>query len=156
MLGLGIVSFGVPCLHHRFQEIEVIAEDAAVERKPAFDLEPRGREVHIAFLAVEVHGDVLLHLAHAADLVEKIHVPGRTAELSIGNALQAQFLLHAHDIANRGVFSLAQIGRSKAPCLVFRAGAREFRRPQQAADMVGAEWRLGQGHSCSSSSASVR
>ena len=144
-------------LDHRFQEIEVVAEDAAVEREPAFDLEPRGREIHIALVAVKVHGDVLLDLAHAADLVEEIHVPGRAAELAVGDALQAQLFLQLHDVANGDVFGLAQIGGAQAPCLVFRARAREFRRPQQAAHMIGAEWRLCQWHrSCSSSSCSVR
>ena len=135
-------------LHHRFQEIEVIAEDAAVERQLAFHLEARGREVHIALVAVKMHGDVLLNLAHTADLVQKVHVPRRAAEFAVGDALQAQLFLHTNDVANRGVFGLAQAGGIEPPCLVLRARAGELGRPQQAADMVGAEWRLSQRHSC--------
>ena len=118
MLGEGIVSFGVPA-RARLQEIEVVAEDAAVEREAAFDLEARGREIHIALVAVKVHGDVLLNLAHAADLVEEVHVPGRAAEFAVGDALQAQLFLQFHDIANGDVFGLAQIAWSSGarPCV---------------------------------------
>ena len=68
------------------------------------------------------------------------------AEFAVGDALQAQLLLHLHDAANRVVLGLAQVGGAQAPGLVLRACVRELRRAQQAADMVGAEWWLCQWH----------
>ena len=146
MLGDGMVSFGVPTDNDTLQVVEMIAEDAAVERKLAFHLEAGGREIDVALVAVEVNGDVLLHLAHATDLVEKIHVPRRAAHLTVGDSLKAQVFLPLHRVGNGDVLVFAQIFGGQVPGFVFGARAGELRRAQETADVVGAEWRLRQRH----------
>ena len=146
----------------RFQELEVVAEDAAVEVQLARHAQAGRREIDVALVAVEVHGDVLLDLLHAADLVHEVHVPRRAAELAVGDALQADVLLHLHDGADRIVLDCLQLRGADATLLVLLACAQQLLRPQQAADVIGAKRRLRELHDCScawscfSSSCSVR
>ncbi len=72
-------------------------------------------------------------------VAEKIEMPPRAAELAIRRKLQAGGGLLVHDLFDLQVLGLAQIvGRNLA---LRQPGARflDARRPQQAADLVGAE-----------------
>src|ERR1700723_1658322 len=78
-------------------------------------------------------------------------MPPRTAELAVGGELQAGRGLLVHDLLDLHVLGLAQVvGRYLA---LLQPGARflDARRPQQAADLVGAERGLGSLHGFHSS-----
>ena len=124
MLGDGIVSFGVPRLTTDFRKSKWSPKMQPSSPSLPSTAQPRGREVDVALVAVKMHGDVLLDLAHAADLVQEIHVPGRAAEFAIGDALQAELFLHRHDVANRIVFGLAQRRRHRCGPALCSARAR--------------------------------
>jgi hypothetical protein len=68
-------------------------------------------------------------------------VPGSAAELAVGDAFQAKILLPADNIADGLVFDAAQIGGADAAIFFVFASLEQFRRPQQAANVVGTEGR---------------
>ena len=88
---------------------------------------------------MELHLDVLLHLLHAADGVEEVHVPGRPAVLAVGHRQQAHLLLHAHGLHHRRVLHGAQARGVQAPRGEVLAGFVQLGRAQQAAHVIGAE-----------------
>ena len=108
MLGDGIVSFGSARRHRLLQELKGVAEDRLRDAELAVDVQRRGRELDVALLVVELHGDVAGFLRDAVELVDEVHVPGRAAELAVGRCLQADVLLLADDLADRLVLDLAQ------------------------------------------------
>ena len=66
-----------------------------------------------SFLKLDAQGGV--GLGHPADLVEEIHVPGAAAELAVGHPCEANLLLHAGGITDRGILDAAQfLGREPA------------------------------------------
>ena len=127
----------------------MVAEDAAIEIQLARHAQPGRREIDVALVAVKMHGDVLLDLLHAADLVHEVHVPRRAAKFAVGDALQADVLLHLHGSADRIVLDCLQLRRADAAVLVILARAQQLLRPQQAADVIRAKWRLCELHDCS-------
>ena len=67
--------------------------------------------------------DLLVSLVDAVELVDEVHVPRRTAELTVGGGLEADLLLHPHRIANRVVFDSPQlVGGQPAPLRELLAG----------------------------------
>src|SRR5229473_6432348 len=90
-------------------------------------------------LVAELDRQPLLRLGHSADLIDEIHVPRTAAELAVGYPLEADLLLHADRIANRCVLDAAQLFGREPPGLMLGSGPQQFRRAQQAADMIGAE-----------------
>jgi hypothetical protein len=66
-------------------------------------------------------------------------VPRRTPELAVGRRLQADVLLLADDVTDRLVLDAAQLVVVDAAGGVVRARLHQLRRPEQAADVVGAE-----------------
>ena len=66
----------------------------------------RRGEIHIAAGAAETHGDAAPGL-HALQLFEEVDVEISAAELAIGNAVQAEIFLEAHDVADGRVFYFA-------------------------------------------------
>jgi hypothetical protein len=71
-----------------------------------------------------------------------IRVP---AELAIGDELEAELLLQPDDVADRLVRRLGQLRLIDLAARKARALFHQFRRAQEAADMLGAERRLGDG-----------
>ena len=67
-------------------------------------------------------------------------MPGGAAELAVGGGLKADVLLHLHDVADRLVLDRAQRLVVDPAVGVVLAGAQQFGRSQQAADVVGAVW----------------
>ena len=62
------------------------------------------------------------------------------AELAVGDGLQPDLLLHSHDLADRAVLDGAQVGRDLAASLPLPR-IEQLLRAQEAADVIGAEWR---------------
>jgi len=73
------------------------------------------------------------------ELLEEVDVKIRAAELSIGNPLQSDILLQANDCGDGAILDRAQRLRRDRAGLVRGARLAQLRRPQQAADMIGAE-----------------
>jgi hypothetical protein len=62
------------------------------------------------------------------------------AELAVGRRPQSDVLLHLHDVADRVVLDGAQRLVVDPPRGVVVPGLQQFRRAQEAADVVGAVW----------------
>ena len=92
---------------------------------------------------MELHGEVGRLLLDAAELVDEIHVPGAAPELPVGGALQADLLLQVDRLAHGRILDRLQLIRREAAVGVVGARLPQGRRTQEAADVVGAERRLG-------------
>src|SRR5258707_10729637 len=75
----------------------------------------------------------------AGELRQEIKMPPGAAEFAIGRELQADRRLLVHDLFDLDVLDLAQIVGRYLALLQFGARLLDARRPQQAADLVGAE-----------------
>ena len=97
MLGDGMVSFGVAVVADRPQELEGVAEDrCSSSRIRLVDLQRRPTSnSSVAVVVVErAPAMLLVGPADAAELVDEVHVPGRTAELAVGRGPQTDVCLH--------------------------------------------------------------
>jgi hypothetical protein len=83
-----------------------------------------------------------VHLDTRQALVE-IELPPGSAELAIGRELQPDLLLLFDDRLDLAVLDRFQFSRADLALGVPGARLLQRRGPQQAADVVGAEWRLG-------------
>src|SRR5262249_27917492 len=126
----------------RLHEFEMLDHRMAGKSKLAGDAHPlvAGRDpgkcnagIHdVAFDAVETP--------------EKIEMPPGSAELAVGDGLQPPLLLlldHAFDLA---VLDRLEIRRPDLALRAFLARRLQWRRPQQATHVIGAEWGLGSLH----------
>ena len=80
------------------------------------------------------------------ELGEEIEMPPRAAEFAVGRELQADRGLLVHDLFDLQVLGLAQVVGRDLALLQFGARLLDARRPQQAADLVGAERGFGSLH----------
>src|SRR4051794_18816103 len=94
-------------------------------------------ELDGAVLVAEPDRQPLICPGDPADPVDEVHMPGAAAEFAVGHAFQADLLLHLDDIADRGVLDAPQLLVRDAARLTLGPGAEQFRRAQQAPDMVG-------------------
>jgi hypothetical protein len=83
-------------------------------------------------------GDALLD-AYAFDLSQKVCVPNGAAIFAIRDALQTDLFLQFRHVADRAVFDFPQGLGGESSLLILLASAQKIRRPQQAADMIGAK-----------------
>src|SRR5262249_42842843 len=90
-------------------------------------------------------GDPLLD-AYSFDLPQKVCVPNGPAVFAIRDGLQAGLFLQLGHILNRAVFDFPQRLGGESSFLMLLASAQEFRRPQQAPDMIRAKRRSSVGH----------
>src|SRR5690348_10954136 len=81
-------------------------------------------------------------LFDAADLIEKIHVPGAAAKLAVCDTLEAKLGLHDDGVADTFILGLAQPSGRDPTALVLGARGKQGCRPQQAPDMLRPERRL--------------
>ena len=89
-----------------------------------------------------LHGDGDVGL-DAAELLEEVEVEIGAPELAVGDGLQADVGLEAHDLVDRAVLDLAQLrGRDLAAGLLLTR-LQQVSRTEEAADVVGAERRRG-------------
>ena len=74
-------------------------------------------------------------------------MPRAAAELAVGHTLEPDLLLHPHEIADRRILDPPQLPGREPAGLMIRPRPQQFRRPQQAPDMIGAKRRTRQiGH----------
>src|SRR5271155_2192834 len=97
----------------------------------------RWSELDVTLLVVE--GDLqraIHHLADPAELINEVHVPGRSAELPVGRRLQSHLLLQRDDLANRLVLDPAELLVVDHPPGVALSRLQQLGRPQQAAHVI--------------------
>src|SRR5215471_18586411 len=82
----------------------------------------------------------------AVELAEKVVVPEGAAELAVGDGLQAHLFLLFDDGGDLAVFDRAQLVGADLATLALGARVLQGGWTQQAADVIGAEWRFGAGH----------
>ena len=108
----------------------------------ALDMHGRRLEADLAAVVLaEFGGKFAIGNGDARQLLEKVDMKIGAAELAVGNALEADILLRAHDFANAFVLDRAQ--RSRLDLAGEKGFARVGQAPrtQVAADVVGAKWR---------------
>ena len=147
MLGEGMVSLGTAVVTVLRRNEKASAKIVSLQRDPVVHLEGGGLEVELALLVAEVDLQLLLRRADAAELIDEVHVPGRTTELAVGRRPQSDLLLQAYG-GRDGSSSTARSSPSViSPWPCRRARLQQRGRPQQAADVVGAErWGGACGH----------
>jgi hypothetical protein len=99
------------------------------------------RSLDRAGLVPELDAQHPVGLRDTPDLVEEIHMPGAAAKLAIGYPLEANLLLNPDHIPDHIVLDAAQFFGREATGLMLGPRPQQFRRAQQAADVVGAERR---------------
>src|SRR5438477_8789297 len=82
----------------------------------------------------------------AGQLRQKVKVPPGTAEFTVRRELQADRSLLVHDLFDLEVLGLAQVLRRYLALLELGTRLLDALWPQQAADLVGAEWGSGSQH----------
>ena len=110
------------------------------------DAQIRPREIHVAGPAVEGHRQPPALAAEPAQAGEEVHVPGPAAHLAIGDAEEPGRFLEPHRLADGLVLRGGQGGRARLPLVRLEAQRLEGGRPQQAADVIGAEGRARRPH----------
>ena len=89
--------------------------------------------------------DAAVHhvLVDAVEAPEEIEMPPGAAEFAVGDRLQTDLFLFFDDALDLAVFDRFQVGGGNFAFRPFVARRFQRRRPQQAADVIGAEWRFG-------------
>ena len=82
----------------------------------------------------------------AVEAPQEVEMPPRTAEFAVGDRLQADRLLFVDDGLDLAVLDRLQRGGIDLALGAGLARGLQRRRPQQAADLIGAERRLGALH----------
>src|SRR5258708_36089836 len=96
--------------------------------------------------ALELNAVVELVDLHALQHPEEIEMPPGAAVLAVGRELEPDLLLLADDLLYLAIFDLLELGGRDRAALALGARVLDGGRAQDAADMVGAERRLGSGH----------
>src|SRR5262249_49944196 len=90
----------------------------------------------VSFLGEGVRRDV-------AELSVEIAMVGAAPKLAVGRTLEAEPLLQRDRAGDRLVFRARQVVGARVSGGEAPARGEQFRRPQQAADVLGAKWRHG-------------
>src|SRR5262249_24434077 len=126
-------------LRHRLQELEVVEHRRLGAPDLARDFHER--RLLLGILEFRVAVGVALVERHAVEVGDEVDVPPVAPELAVGHRLYADRFLLRDDLADMLVLDGFQLGRARlaGPGLVARVV--QLLRAQQAADVVGAEWR---------------
>ena len=133
------------------QELEVGGLDVLHVPQLAGDRHAGRREIDVALARVKLRADAGRR-RHALQPLEKIEVKELAAELAVGDALQPDRLLRR--TTSRIASSSTARSSSFVICVLLETPARvlELRGAQQAAHVVGAEWRVDRMLACPSKS----
>ena len=99
--------------------------------------------LHLGLHALELDAVVELVELDAVEHAEEIEMPPGATEFAVGGELEADLLLLLDDLLDLAVLDLFELRRADGALLALRARLLDRRGAQNAADMVGAEWRLG-------------
>src|SRR5215469_8224812 len=124
------------------KERECIPEDRMLELHRCYDMRGWGRPFVGLLVVVERDPDrVVLNLLDPAKLIYEVHVPGFAALLSIGRRPQPDLLLHPNHHADGVVLDVAKLAGDDPSRGEVVSGPQHVPGTQQAADVIGAEWR---------------
>src|SRR5262249_23328744 len=111
------------------------------------ELADHHRHRHAAALLSGIVGEneraLDLMAAEAVDAFEESVAPVVAAQLAVGDRLEPDALLHGDRFRDRGVFARAQLLRRQAAFEMRGMRIDQIGGPQQAADVIGPEWRIG-------------
>jgi hypothetical protein len=93
--------------------------------------------------ALELYALLEIDQLGAGEPGEEIEVPPGTAELAVGDRREPDVFLLPDDLGDLAVLDRLEVGVADLTLGVFLARLLERRRAQQAADVIGAERRLG-------------
>jgi len=91
---------------------------------------------------VKAHFHVRASDRDVRQLLQEIDVPKGTAKLAVRDRLQADVLLAPDDLAYGVVLEPRQLFTRELPAPEALTLGQQLRRPQETANMVGAEWRF--------------
>src|SRR5438270_98553 len=77
-------------------------------RQLAADAKGSQRRLDRARFVPGLDAQLLIGLRDAADLIEKIHMPGAAAKLAVGHPSKPDLLLHPDHVADRRILDAAQ------------------------------------------------
>jgi hypothetical protein len=123
-------------LHLRLQVLEVGELDVLRVAHLVDDADHRRGQFLGAIGLSDGDRDVGLH---AAELFQEVDVEVGAAELAVGDGLQPHVGLELHDLGDRAVLDLAQLGGRDLALGLLLARLQQVGRAQEAADVVGAE-----------------
>ena len=124
-------------------EREVFAEDGVVQPDLAADVQRGGRPIDGPGRVGELHREMAGRPGDPAELVNKVHVPGRPPELPVGGRLQAHLFLHSDRLDDLFILDRAQVSSRDPARREILTRLVQPGRPEQAADVVGPERRGG-------------
>ncbi len=121
MVGDGMVTFGVRRVTdcRNLKSSTWIGFDVPHRRGDAHD---RRREIDVACRAVKADRNAALGF-DAGELLEEVDVKIGAAKFAVGDPAQTEILLQADDVANRGVFDVAQLAARRSRPLRARSRA---------------------------------
>ena len=138
------MSLAVEPSHRVAQELEGIAEDRLAEPDALGHAHGRRGVVVLALLVAELDVDlVAVDLLDPVQLVDEVHVPRGAAELAVGGRLEADILLHRHNVPDRVVLDRTQLVVVDPPRGVIVTRGEQFLRAQQTSDVIRAKRGLG-------------
>jgi hypothetical protein len=91
---------------------------------------------------MKAHGELGRRRAHIRQFQQKIALPEAAIVFAVGGEAKTHILLHPHRLANRFVLNSRQIGGGDFTLFRRLPRANERVGPDQASDMLGAEWWL--------------
>src|SRR4029077_9863086 len=112
-------------------------------RELAGHLHGRRAVLAVAVGGMKAHGELRRDHPHVLEFQHEVPMPGVTVVLAVGDELEPELFLHAHDVPDGGLLDAREPGRRELALLRLLACLDQRLRPDQAADMVGAEGRLG-------------
>ena len=107
--------------------------------KPAHDV----RRLRLGLHALELDAATDLAQFDAIEHPVEVEVPPGAAELAVGDASEPDLLLLADDFLDLGVLDRLQLGRADLAFVALGPGLLHWNRAQDAADVIGPEWRRG-------------
>jgi hypothetical protein len=100
----------------------------------------------IAFGRMKAHGELGRDHPHVPEFQHEIPVPGVAVVFAVGDELEPDLLLQPHHVANCGVLDTLELGIRNLFFLRLFARVDERGGSDEAADVLGAEGRLGAFH----------
>ena len=89
------------------------------------------------------HGELCRHLSHIAKFEQKVALPEGAIVFAVGDQPQPDVFLQPHDVGDRVALDARKLGWRNLGLFRRLARGNECVRPDQAADVLGAEWRFG-------------
>src|SRR5207247_10539457 len=119
------------------EEREGVHEDRSRPGDAARDRERRAREVDVTGLAVKGDGNGRPLARQATEREQEVQVPGRTAQLPVGDPVEPDGLLKSDHLANRLVLGGPELSSVRAPRPAPDPEALARSRADPAADLNG-------------------